>query len=79
MLIQIILGKYLKVGDIFPGSSSEYDRTISHFVVKGKHSSIGDTYRVAYFQEKHRLPMTIFDNSPIDILYKKYRRNNKVI
>jgi hypothetical protein len=91
-MLQIILGKHLKVGDVIPGGTPEYNRTVREFdyephkVIacygyrskKKVHPTVGDTYRVVYFQERHRIPMTIFDNAPINILYKKYRRNNKV-
>lgn len=92
MMVQVILGKQLKIGDVIPGGTPEYNRTVREFdyepykvigcygyrTNKKVHSTVNDTYRVAYFKEQGRLPMTVFDNHPIDILYKKYRRNNKV-
>lgn len=91
MIQKIILGKYLKIGDVIPGGTPEYNRTVDCFdndkeeaIVylpwfhkRRVHRTVNDTYRTVHFKES-RLSMTVFDNSPITILYKKHRRNNKI-
>ena len=74
--IKIIKGKNLKKGHILPGGDPDYDRKIDkietifedyHKFYRKVSPSVKDTYRVAYFTNAERLPMTIFDNENIII------------
>lgn len=83
MIVRVILGKNLKVGDVFPGGTSEYDRVVKRIETEYRdyhkqhrkiHPTIFDTYRTAYFEQVNGrvfLPMTIFDNYCVNIAYKK--------